>query len=144
MVPECRAPRRDGWADAAHHLFIPHLVLPPTLTIIGKVQEDGGGPVQSLRKTRLPALPRLELPPQVKQSLALSVGQQTQDAGYGLLLCCLALVPTGFDEEQGVARLNLADIMDQQHADHPVHIGTGFGIRRHGQGQHGEVPAMFG
>jgi hypothetical protein len=75
-----------------------------------------------MRETRLRRLARLELLPQGQETRARIVRQHPEDALDRHPLGRLALGQPRVVVHDGVARIDLADVVDQQHRDDAVHV----------------------
>ena len=130
---------------AGHHLGRAHAVPPPAGDAAHVVVEqqglqavEGGG-VAGLR-----SLARLELLPQPPQGVALAGGQQAEDAlRRGALPLLLAGVG-GLVVGEGVAGVDLHEVVDQVHAQHLAQVDLRGGMLTQDQRHQRQVPGVLG
>lgn len=117
----------------------------PGSTVAGRVVHDETlKTVECIRKAGRGCLSSLELGPTRVQPFA-RVRRKESEETHGSLrfTICLASV-RGFVECEGVARVDLHDVMHDEHLEHATEIGARRRVLEQRQSHRGEMPRMLG
>jgi hypothetical protein len=94
-------------------------------------------------KRRFGRLAILEFLPQRHESRALGVRQHSEDAHHRRQFGLLALFPTFLGVDEGIAGVDLADVVDQQHGDDAVDVDGRLRVLRHRRREQRDLPAVL-
>ena len=119
-------------------------VFDPALAPVVEVEQRRHGAVEGIGKARLGRRPGVEFLPQGEQAFALRRRQQVAKAAHSGKFLGVAGLRVAFGIDEDVAGIDFAEIMHEQHLDHPVHVAARRRVGRECLGEEGDLPAVLG
>jgi hypothetical protein len=127
-----------------HHLIPRHAVLAPGAAAGAVVVQHRLQSIERRGEAGLGRGARLELVPQAAQLSPEVVGQQGEESVGGAALALALVEHGGLVVAEGVAGVDLDQVVDQHHLQHARQVDPGRGVLRQQHRHHRQVPGVLG
>lgn len=144
VLPQGGGASLDLVADAGDDAGVGDVVFDPAAAVIGQVEQGRHGAIDRVGEAGFGGIAVFELVPQGEEVGGAVGRKEAEDALGGEALVLLALGPAAFDEGHGVAGIDLADVVDQEHFEDAAHVDGCGGKGFEGEGEEGELPGVLG
>ena len=144
MSPKGRAACLDLCLNAGDNAVVGDAGLDPAAAVVGEVEQGWCGAVDRVGEAGLGGIAVLELVPESEEVSGAVGWKKAEDALDGAKLVPFALGPAALDKSHGVADIDLAEVVDEEHFEHVLDIDRlgGEGLER--EGEQGKLPRVLG